>query len=264
MKKLFAAAVGLIVGTTALETEMNPIKEKYHATMDKVLSEKEEFPQSYEPLSIQKCKSVKLCKDYWESFARHWDFDPESNQPSPIPSPNPYTAGNFTISVNDTLQFTLHNNAPNFHVAENLNVEMWFYQDGIARTVVSQTGEEPRFAISDTGLPVEWAQLMQVTNLAASYTFNATNAVIDLYNNTYDPPQHWEYNIQMDPFRIFLFVNDNITTIVNHDDSLRYASLDAPHNVYMDGYDELIEGYEIGIGFTFTADFAYGLPMRAM
>jgi len=66
------------------------------------------------------------------------------------------------------------------------------------------------------------------------------------------------------PFRINLTINGVLTTIVNNDDSLRYAALDAPHNTYMDGYDELIEGYEVGIGFTFSSENVYGLPMRAM
>jgi hypothetical protein len=50
---------------------------------------------------------------------------------------------------------------------------------------------------------------------------------------------------------------------INNDDSLRYASLDAPHNTYMDGTDQLIEGYEIGVGVTINAEHAFGLPQRA-
>jgi len=73
----------------------------------------------------------------------------------------------------------------------------------------------------------------------------------------------WVYIIQYNPFRIYLYVNGELTHIVNHDDSLRYSALDAPHGTYMHGYDQLIEGYEVGIGFVFSSELVYGLPMRA-
>lgn len=49
---------------------------------------------------------------------------------------------------------------------------------------------------------------------------------------------------------------------VNDMDQFRYAPPTAPHNTYMDGYDQLIEGYEIGIAFTFPSEYVYGLPTR--
>jgi hypothetical protein len=63
-----------------------------------------------------------------------------------------------------------------------------------------------------------------------------------------------KYEIQYNPFKIVQTINDIVTLIVNDDDALRYAALDAPHNTYMDGYDQLIEGYEIGVSFTLSAD----------
>jgi hypothetical protein len=32
----------------------------------------------------------------------------------------------------------------------------------------------------------------------------------------------------------------------------------------MNGNDQLIEGYEIGMGFTYASQYMYGLPQRAM
>ena len=59
------------------------------------------------------------------------------------------------------------------------------------------------------------------------------------------------------------YINGKVTLVVNDLNDLRYAALDAPHNTYMDGNDQLIEGYEIGIGVTISADNVYGLPQRA-
>ena len=65
------------------------------------------------------------------------------------------------------------------------------------------------------------------------------------------------------PFRIIQYINSEITLVINDGDTLRYAPPTAPHNTYMDGNDELIEGYEIGLGFTFSAMNVFGLPQRA-
>jgi alpha 1,3-glucosidase len=59
------------------------------------------------------------------------------------------------------------------------------------------------------------------------------------------------------------YVNNIVTAVVNDTDDLRYAALDAPHNTYMDGNDQLIEGYEVGVGVTLSTDYVYGLPQRA-
>jgi hypothetical protein len=48
--------------------------------------------------------------------------------------------------------------------------------------------------------------------------------------------------------------------VVNDTDDLRYAALDAPHNTYMNGNDQLIEGYEIGVGVTLSTNYVFGLP----
>lgn len=184
----------------------------------------------------------------------------DENQVRPIPSMDPYTVSNVAVSANNTLTMDLTNAAPNNQIAENLKMEMTFYQNGIAQVVITCPGEEPRFAISETGLPVVWEQLQQVKNLSQLKTSDANSTTITLNNSDGD---QWQYIVQYNPFRIFLYANGALTTIVNHDDSLRYAALDAPHNTYWHKSDQLIEGYEVGVGFVFSAVNVYGLPMRA-
>jgi alpha-glucosidase (family GH31 glycosyl hydrolase) len=51
--------------------------------------------------------------------------------------------------------------------------------------------------------------------------------------------------------------------VINDTDDLRYAALDAPHDTYMNGNDQLIEGYEVGVGITLSTNYLFGLPQRA-
>lgn len=153
----------------------------------------------------------------------------------PIPSQEPYKVSNAAVSTESTFTFDLTNSAPNNQIAANLTVEMTFYKSGLAQVVLENPGEEPRFAISSTGLPVEWDNLEQVTELQGHVVYTDTQATVTLYSE--DLTNTWQYVIQYDPFRIILTVNDEVTTVVNHDDSLRYAALDAPHNTYYNGYD---------------------------
>ena len=107
-----------------------------------------------------------------------------------------------------------------------------------------------------------WDQLTKVADLSSHVYLANDRTVVDLYSE--DNMDNWKYEILFNPFRINLFVNGELTTIVNNRDSLRYAPHTAPHNTYTDGVDELIEGYEIALGFTFSAENVYGLPQRAI
>lgn len=123
-------------------------------------------------------------------------------------------------------------------------------------------GEEPRFGISSTGVGVEWSQLTQVTDLASLTTITQDSVTVDGLNSQ-SGLETFKYEIMLTPFRIIQYINDEITLVVNDGDTLRYAPPTAPHNTYMDGNDQLIEGYEIGLGFSFSAMNVYGLPQRA-
>lgn len=138
---------------------------------------------------------------------------------------------------------------------------MTFYQSGIARTVLTCPGEEPRFSISSTGIGVEWSQLNQVTLDYTIVNIGKTSATVLLY---VDNQNEVKYIIQFSPFRIIQYINGEMGIEVNDMDQFRYAPPTAPHGTYMDGYDQLIEGYEIGIAFTFPTDYVYGLPTRTM
>ena len=59
------------------------------------------------------------------------------------------------------------------------------------------------------------------------------------------------------------YINGEIGMIINDYDTLMYSALDAPHNTYMLDQDEIITGYEIGMGFTLNASHVFGLPQRA-
>ena len=72
----------------------------------------------------------------------------------------PYAASNAAVSSNNTLTATLTNPDPNDQQAANLQLELTFYQEGIMRVNLSCPGEEERFAISSTGIGVEWSQLV--------------------------------------------------------------------------------------------------------
>lgn len=75
--------------------------------------------------------------------------------------------------------------------------------------------------------------------------------------------QKFKYEVQYKPFRILQFIDDKLAMIINDADTLRYASPKAPHNTYMIEEDEIITGYEVGVGFTLSADKVFGIPQRA-
>lgn len=134
----------------------------------------------------------------------------------------PYTVLIYGFTLNDTLIVDLVNSEPNDYKAGGLQLEMTFYQSGIARVTITCPGEDPRFAISDTGLPVEWQQLRQVTDLKEKATISETNVTITLADE--DRVSVSKYVVQLNPFRILLYTNGELATIVNDDDSLAYAA----------------------------------------
>jgi hypothetical protein len=84
-----------------------------------------------------------------------------------------------------------------------------------------------------------------------------------VYLRSSDETETIKYEFIYSPFKIVQYVNDKVTIVINDLNDLRYASLDAPHNTYMYENDQLIEGYEIGIGVTINAQHVFGLPQRA-
>lgn len=54
-----------------------------------------------------------------------------------------------------------------------------------------------------------------------------------------------------------------MSLVGNAFDTLSYAAYDAPHEYYMDGPDQLVTGYEIGMSFVIQSETLYGIPQRA-
>jgi len=185
----------------------------------------------------------------------------EPQQLPPVPTPNPYSVSDFTVTASDTITATLTNVQESNYQALTLTMEVTFYQLGIMRTTINCPGEAPRFSISSTGIGVEWDQLVQVTGLSDMVVTTADNSTVTLVvgtNNTVS------YFFEFNPFRVTQTINDKVGVYINQGDDLRYAPPTAPQETYMDGYDQLISGFEIGLSFTFDADYIYGLPMRAV
>ena len=174
----------------------------------------------------------------------------------------PYNMTNPAVTVNNTITANLTIEAENEMQAGNLTMTLTFYQDGIMQVNMACPGEDPRFSISSTGIGVEWSQLIQVTDLANFTTITADMVTVDglISQSGLDT---FKYEIMATPFRIIQYINNEITLVVNNQDSLRYAPPTAPHDTYMDGNDQLITGYEIGLGFQFSAMNIYGIPQRA-
>lgn len=77
------------------------------------------------------------------------------NPEGPISS---YTLGNVMVTGKNQLFGTLTNPAPMKNNAGTINMFMSFFQDGIMRCQLTVDGEE-RFAISSTGVGVNWEGL---------------------------------------------------------------------------------------------------------
>jgi alpha-glucosidase (family GH31 glycosyl hydrolase) len=88
-------------------------------------------------------------------------------------------------------------------------------------------------------------------------TFNSNHTSVLLES----ADEIWHYVISHSPFRVSLFVNGILTTILNQRDSLRYAS--ESHRTYKVQHDKVVEGSEIALGFTLSTEHVYGLPHRA-
>lgn len=77
-----------------------------------------------------------------------------------------------------------------------------------------------------------------MTSLSARTVIGTDRATVTLNSGDISQqPNVIKYEVMFNPFKIVQSINDIVTLVVNDDDALRYAALDAPHNTYMDGYD---------------------------
>ena len=120
--------------------------------------------------------------------------------------------------------------------------------------------EEERFAISNTGIGIEWDQIKVQQHLHEFVKILEDGVLISGQDKV-------SYKIQFDPFRIIQYVNGMETVIVNDNDNLYYDAKDLhsiPVSHKENGTDEhLIEGYSVGMDFTVSARHMFGIPERS-
>ena len=210
-------------------------------------------PKEDEPKKLTVCDQVKFCND----FMTYVDQKLNSIYTGPI---SQYNMDGVAITSDNQLFARLQNPAPLKNNAGTIALFLTFYQDGIMKVNMQVDGEEPRFSISSTGIGVEWSQLTQVTNLVSHVKYLGTGVQLTFVST--DGLDTTVYFLQYKPFRILQYVNGVLTMIMNDHDTLQYASPDAPHDSYYVGGDQIITGYEIGLGFTLSSSYVYGIPQR--
>lgn len=95
------------------------------------------------------------------------------------------------------------------------------------RANIGEPGKEKdRFRISDTGVGVAWEQLDKVNNLDELVSFRHKDKIMIEGLQSQDGADQYAFEIQSQPFRIIQRVNGEITTIVNHKDTLYYEVLE--------------------------------------
>ena len=127
---------------------------------------------------------------------------------------------------------------------------------------INAKGEDDRFAISSTGIGVEWSQLRQVDNLKKLTDFSDPEKVVVSGLKSTCGRDKFSYEIQLSPFRIVQYINGESSIVINDYDTLPYANKPKIAEGML-GEDVLIDGYEVGLGFTMSSEHLYGLPQRA-
>jgi hypothetical protein len=94
------------------------------------------------------------------------------------------------------------------------------YEDGIMRVKIDEMNSE-RFGISDIKVGVEEQNLLP-KNIINISKCNESNIAFEYTSE--DGSDHYSYKVQYSPFRIELRVNEILTTIVNHHDSLFFEN----------------------------------------
>jgi len=150
--------------------------------------------------------------------------------------------------------------------AAHLDLHCALFQEGIMQVKIKAAEEEERFAISNTGIGIEWDQIKVQQHLHEFVKILEDGVLISGQDKV-------SYKIQFDPFRIIQYVNGMETVIVNDNDNLYYDAKDlhemsskppAPAGQKKNGDDtHLIEGYSVGMDFTVSAKHMYGIPERA-
>jgi hypothetical protein len=148
--------------------------------------------------------------------------------------------------------------------AAHLDLHCALFQEGIMQVKIEAAEEEERFAISNTGIGIEWDQIKVQQHLHEFVKILEDGVLISGQDKI-------SYKIQFDPFRIIQYTNGMETIIVNDNDNLYYDAKDlhevkppATHGQKKNEPEShLIEGYSVGMDFTVSARHMFGIPERA-
>lgn len=167
------------------------------------------------------------------------------------------------------------NNEADYRAA-HLDLHIALFQEGIMQVKIKAADEAERFAISNTGIGIDWDQIKVQQHLRDFVKILDDGILVSGQDKV-------SYKIQFDPFRIIQYVNGRETIIVNDNDNLYYDAKDlSTHNVYhhevtvpvVEGTKKDdkkangakpaadVHGYSVGLDFTVNAAHVYGLPER--
>ena len=95
------------------------------------------------------CQRATFCKEFIAYKNQQLDCNPCTL--------SGYTLGNVSLYNNQSVTGQLTTPLPNNDQAAELFMDLKFYQDGIMHVTIKESGEDDRFAISSTGVGVEWS-----------------------------------------------------------------------------------------------------------
>lgn len=100
---------------------------------------------------------------------------------------------------------------------------MLAYQNGIVRMSMSDSSDpKDRFGITDINVGVEEQNLEQILSLQDVTLVYDDRLVLNLQSS--DRQDHFEYEVQFQPFRVVQRINKVVTMVVNHNDTLYFEN----------------------------------------
>ena len=232
-----------------------------HAHVDHGLHHPSEF-KAHVPEIPHGCKTSHFCSRF-SKFAQRNDASSYANH---LLTTYYVVPDSLTIHE-DSIHASLHLHEHEYYAQNNidfrashLDLHVALFQEGIMQVKIKAAEEEERFAISNTGIGIEWDQIKVQQHLHEFVKILEDGVLISGQDKV-------SYKIQFDPFRIIQYVNGMETIIVNDNDNLYYDAKDlhsVPASPKANTADEhLIEGYSVGMDFTVSARHMFGIPERS-
>jgi alpha-glucosidase (family GH31 glycosyl hydrolase) len=222
------------------------------------------------------CQDSKFCHTFSKFAQRNGE---QANKASNHLLTTYYVVPDSLTIHEDSIHASLHLHEHEYYQQNNidfraahLDLHCALFQEGIMQVKIKAAEEEERFAISNTGIGIEWDQIKVQQHLHEFVKILEDGVLISGQDKV-------SYKIQFDPFRIIQYVNGKETMIVNDNDNLYYDAKDLhevhnPHEVHhphaVDGHHannttepHLIEGYSVGLDFTISSRHMFGIPERS-